>query len=457
MVDYQYKGPVLFVDDEMHIRLSAKQTLELAGFDVTCLENAEDALKQLEQGWPGIVISDIKMPGMDGLAFMEKAHDIDNDVPIILITGHGDVTMAVQAMRDGAYDFIEKPFPSELLTDVASRAMEKLSLVRENRELREKLKNQTGIASSLLGKSQPIEHLRSLIRNIAPTDTDVLITGETGTGKEMVARCLHESSPRHNGHFVAVNCGAMPDNIFESELFGYEPGAFPGNPNRRIGKIEYSSGGTLFLDEIETLPLTLQVKLLRVLQERSIERLGSNQVIPLNLRIVAASKIDLMEAVSNGSFREDLYYRLSVVLIPTPPLRTWKEDIPLLFQHFAGEAAERFNRDVPEILPVQSQSLASHNWPGNVRELKNAAERFILSAGQNPLNIQSSVPVGQKQTGQQSLPQKVEAFEKGLIMQALEETHGSIKDAMEILDIPRKTLSDKMKKYEIDRTSFVKS
>ncbi len=455
MVDYQYQGPVLFVDDEMHIRLSAKQTLELAGFDVVCLENAEDALKQLEQGWPGIVISDIKMPNMDGLTFMEKAHEVDKDVPIVLITGHGDVTMAVQAMRDGAYDFIEKPFPSELLIDVASRAMEKLSLVKENRELREKLKNQSGF-SSILGKSQPIDHLRNLIGNIAPTDTDVLITGETGTGKEMVARCLHENSARHNGHFVAVNCGAMPDNIFESELFGYEPGAFPGNPNRRVGKIEYSAGGTLFLDEIETLPLTLQVKLLRVLQERSIERLGSNQVIPLNLRIVAASKVDLLEEVSKGNFREDLYYRLSVVLVPTPPLRNWKEDIPMLFQHFAGEAAERFSRDLPGILPAQSQTLATHDWPGNVRELKNAAERFVLSGGQNPLHAPGAPATDTTGTNHQTLPHKVETFEKGLIMKALEESSGSIKDAMDILGIPRKTLSDKMKKYQLDRTKFIK-
>ncbi|WP_135076644.1 sigma-54 dependent transcriptional regulator [Terasakiella sp. SH-1] len=450
MVDYQYKGPVLFIDDEMHIRLSAKQTLELAGFDVVCLENAEDALKQLEQGWPGIVISDIKMPTMDGLTFMEKAHDIDKDIPIILITGHGDVTMAVQAMRDGAYDFIEKPFPSELLSDTAGRAMEKLSLIRENRELREKLKNQSGIAENLLGKSQPIEQLRKLIGNVANTDTDVLIMGETGTGKEMVARCLHENSTRHNAHFVAVNCGAMPESIFESELFGYEPGAFPGNPNRRIGKIEHSSGGTLFLDEIETLPMTMQVKLLRVLQERSIERLGSNQVIPLNLRILAATKADLLHEVQKGNFREDLYYRLSVVMIPTPPLRNWKEDIPLLFQHFAQEASQRFSRDCPIIREGQIQGLVAHNWPGNIRELKNAAERFVLNDGQSPLAGEQAA----LNEDSQNLPQKVEAYEKGLIMQALEKAGGSIKGAMEILGVPRKTLSDKLKKYEIDRADF---
>jgi len=451
MVDYQYKGPVLFIDDELHIRLSAKQTLELAGFDVVCLENAENALKQIEQGWPGIVISDIKMPNMDGLAFMEAAHQIDSNLPIILITGHGDVTMAVQAMRDGAYDFIEKPFPSELLSDVAGRAMEKLALVRENQALKEKLKTHGAINSGLLGKSPPIEHLRELVTNISDTDTDVLIVGETGTGKEMVARCLHDNSSRSNAHFVAVNCGAMPDTIFESELFGYEPGAFPGTSNRRIGKIEYSSGGTLFLDEIETLPMAMQVKLLRVLQERSIERLGSNAVIPLNLRIVAASKADLLEEVQKGNFREDLYYRLNVVMIQTPPLRNWKEDIPLLFQHFAEEAGQRLSRPPAEVKPGQIQALMQHNWPGNVRELKNAAERFVLSGGQNPVHVRLS----NTSHDDQSLPEKVEAFEKSLIMQALEKTDGSIKDAMEILGIPRKTLSDKLKKYEIDRSDFV--
>jgi len=450
MVDYQYKGPVLFVDDELHIRLSAKQTLELAGFDVVCLETAEDALKQIQQGWPGIVISDIKMPNMDGLAFMEAAHKIDRNLPIILITGHGDVTMAVQAMRDGAYDFIEKPFPSELLSDVAGRAMEKLSLLRENRALREKLKKQSGVSSTFLGKSRPIEYLRNLIANISDTDTDVLVVGETGTGKEMVARCLHDNSSRCNGHFVAVNCGAMPDSIFESELFGFEPGAFPGTTNRRIGKIEYSSGGTLFLDEIEALPMSMQVKLLRVLQERSIERLGSNTVIPLNLRIVAASKANLLDEVEKGNFREDLYYRLSVVVVETPPLRDWREDIPLLFQHFVEEAAQRMSRDANEIKQGQLQALMQHNWPGNVRELKNAAERYVLSAGQNPLTMRLS----STSNDEQSLPEKVEAFEKGLIMQALEKSNGSIKDAMEILGIPRKTLSDKLKKYEIDRADF---
>ncbi|GGF74686.1 Fis family transcriptional regulator [Terasakiella brassicae] len=450
MVDYQYKGPVLFVDDELHIRLSAKQTLELAGFDVVCLETAEDALKQIQQGWPGIVISDIKMPNMDGLAFMEAAHKIDRNLPIILITGHGDVTMAVQAMRDGAYDFIEKPFPSDLLNDVAGRAMEKLSLLRENRALREKLKKQSGVSSNFLGKSRPIEYLRNLIANISDTDTDVLVVGETGTGKEMVARCLHDNSSRCNGHFVAVNCGAMPDSIFESELFGFEPGAFPGTTNRRIGKIEYSSGGTLFLDEIEALPMSMQVKLLRVLQERSIERLGSNTVIPLNLRIVAASKANLLDEVEKGNFREDLYYRLSVVVIETPPLRDWREDIPVLFQHFVEEAAQRMSRDANEIKQGQLQALMQHNWPGNVRELKNAAERYVLSGGQNPLTMRLS----STSSDEQSLPEKIEAFEKGLIMQALEKSNGSIKDAMEILGIPRKTLSDKLKKYEIDRADF---
>ncbi|NVK18906.1 MAG: sigma-54-dependent Fis family transcriptional regulator [Methylocystaceae bacterium] len=456
MVDYQYKGPVLFIDDEMHIRLSAKQTLELAGFDVVCLETAEEALKQIEQGWPGIVITDIKMPNMDGLEFMARVQKIDKDLPVILITGHGDVTMAVQAMRDGAYDFIEKPFPSDLLSDVASRAMEKLSLLKENRELRAKLQKQGDLASGILGKSKPIEHLRSQIANIANTETDVLIAGETGTGKEMVARCLHENSNRHNGHFVAVNCGAMPENLFESELFGFEPGAFPGSNTRRIGKIEYSSGGTLFLDEIETLPLSMQVKLLRVLQERSIERLGSNQVLPLNLRIVASTKADLLNEVEKGNFREDLYYRLSVVMVHTPPLRNWKEDIPALFQHFAIEASEKFGRPLPDMKNAQTESLMSHNWPGNVRELKNASERFILSQGQNPLQSDMAQPPASRESTK-SLAEKVETYEKALIMQALEQTEGSIKEALDILDIPRKTLSDKMKKYDIDRMNFVKN
>lgn len=452
MVDYQYKGPVLFVDDEMHIRLSAKQTLELAGFDVVCLDNAESALEQLAEGWPGIVISDIKMPGMSGREFMEQAQQSYPEIPIILITGHGDISMAVQAMRDGAYDFIEKPFASELLIDTASRAMERLSLSRENRELRERLAAQDSAHFKILGKSPAISNLRKQIQNIANTDTDILIVGETGTGKEMVAQCIHDNSKRHAENFVAVNCGAMPENIFESELFGFDPGAFPGTIHRRVGKIEYSDNGTLFLDEIESLPLNMQVKLLRVLQERSIVRLGSNTVIDLNLRVLCSSKKNLLEEVQAGNFREDLYYRLSVITIPTPPLRSWKEDIPFLFQHFMHEASGKYGRAIIETGDGLIQQLMNHDWPGNVRELKNAAERFVLSEGENPLQ---SGAIAQAHSNNKPLSEQVEAFEKGLIMGALQKTNGSIKDALDILQIPRKTLSDKMKKYDIERLNFV--
>lgn len=454
MVDYSYKGPVLFIDDELHIRLSAKQTLELAGFDVICLESALEALEHLRQGWPGIIISDIKMPKMDGLSFLEKAQEIDADIPIILITGHGDVSMAVHAMRDGAYDFLEKPFASEILIDTAARAMEKLNLIKENRELKEKLRSSAGAGASFLGKSRAIEQMKSLIENVADTDADVLITGETGTGKEMVARCLHENSSRRHGHFVALNCGAMPEHLFESELFGHEPGAFPGAANRRIGKIEYSSGGTLFLDEIETLPLSLQVKLLRVLQERAVERLGSNDVIDLNLRVLAASKKDLLEEVRAGNFREDLFYRLNVVMVQTPSLRHMIEDVPLLFQHFVDEARQRFNRHDIKISDGQFQALMQQSWPGNVRELKNTAERFVLGAVQ-ALGAPSNTSL--EMDDDLNLVQKMESYEKTLILQALGRTQGSIKDAMELLGLPRKTLSDKMKKYEIDRVDFVQT
>jgi two-component system C4-dicarboxylate transport response regulator DctD len=451
MVDYEYKGPVLFVDDEMHIRLSAKQTLELSGFDVICLENAKDALDQLKQGWNGIVISDIKMPSMDGLEFLAEARKIAPDIPIILITGHGDVSMAVKAMREGAYDFIEKPFAAEILSDTASRAMERFKLVRENQLLREKLRSRSDINDQILGRSSAIENLRQLVANVADTDTDILIQGETGTGKELVARCLHENSARSNAHFVAVNCGAMPENIFESELFGYEPGAFPGNPNRRIGKIEYSSGGTLFLDEVEALPMAMQVKLLRVLQERSIERLGSNVSLPLNLRIVCAAKRDLLSLIEEGSFREDLYYRLNVMVIPTPPLRQCKEDLSLLFNHFSQLASERLSRPIIEASDGLIQSLLAHSWPGNVRELKNAAERFVLSNGKSPLHTQAMVHEDTSQT----LPEKMDLYEKSLIIKAMDETGGNIKETMEILGLPRKTLSDKLTKHQINRQDFL--
>jgi two-component system C4-dicarboxylate transport response regulator DctD len=377
-------GPVFLIDDEKHIRVAGAQMLELAGYEVRAFSSPTEALPLLTPEWSGVVISDIKMPDMDGLTFLGRALEIDRDLPLILVTGHGDINMAVNAIRDGAYDFLEKPFSSEHLSDVIKRAMEKRALTLENRSLRRELETQGGGETRIVGNTPPVHRLRGLIAQIADTDTDVLILGETGTGKELVARSLHEQSGRRANNFVAVNCGALPESMIESELFGHEAGAFTGAQKRRIGKFEHANGGTLFLDEIENMPIALQTRLLRALQERCIERLGSNDLIPLDLRIVAATKVDLKEASAEGAFREDLYYRLNVVTLDIPALRDRADDIPLLFQHFVLLGATRYRREPALPNPAQMHRLLDHDWPGNVRELRRAvpaARRLRSAAG----------------------------------------------------------------------------
>ncbi|MBL4690174.1 MAG: sigma-54-dependent Fis family transcriptional regulator, partial [Rhodospirillales bacterium] len=330
------KGQVILIDDEDDVRISGSQTLELEGFDVIALGAAEDAMQHLTPDWPGVVVSDVRMPKMNGFDLLQHIQGVDRDLPVILITGHGDVAMAIKAIQGGAYDFVEKPAPPEYLIDVVRRALDKRSLVLENRALRDALQSPGGPHHRILGNAPVIERLRETIANIADTDVDVLLIGETGTGKELAARCLHDFSSRREGQFVALNCGAMPEQIIESELFGHEAGAFTGAARKRIGKIEYADKGTVFLDEIESMPLHIQVKLLRVLQERTIERLGGNAVIPVDIRVIAAAKIDLARACEEGGFREDLYYRLNVARIDLPALRDREADIVLLFHHFAA-------------------------------------------------------------------------------------------------------------------------
>jgi two-component system C4-dicarboxylate transport response regulator DctD len=445
-------GPVFLIDDEKHIRVAGAQMLELAGYDVRAFSSPVTALPLLTPEWSGVVISDIKMPDMDGLTFLNRVLEIDRDLPIILVTGHGDINMAVNAIRDGAYDFLEKPFSSEHLSDVIKRAMEKRALTLENRSLRRELESQSASANRLVGNTRSMHRLRGLIAQIADTDADVLILGETGTGKELVARSLHEQSSRSARNFVAVNCGALPESMIESELFGHEAGAFTGAQKRRIGKFEHANGGTLFLDEIENMPLPLQTRLLRALQERSIERLGSNELIPLDLRIVAATKVDLKEASAEGRFREDLYYRLNVVTLEIPPLRDRSEDIPLLFQHFVQLAAIRYRREATPPGPLQVQRLLGHDWPGNVRELRNCAERFLLLGDCAP---QQGDDVDSDRSGAgATLPEQVERFERALIEQALVRHNGSIKEALVTLGLPRKTLNDKMRKHGLDRQDY---
>ncbi len=434
--------PVLYIEDDELVRRASVQSLQLAGFDVTGHASVESAARSINADFPGVIVSDIRLPGASGLDLLAQCHERAPEVPVILVTGHGDISMAVQAMRDGAYDFIEKPFASERLIETVRRALERRTLVLENHALRRELAGQNAVAPRIIGRSPVIEQVRRLIANVAPTDASVLINGDTGAGKELIARSLHEMSPRRDKPFLAVNCGALPEPMFESEMFGYEPGAFTGAAKRRIGKLEHASGGTLFLDEIESMPLGLQVKLLRVLQDGVLERLGSNQPIQVNCRIVAAAKGDMTEHVAAGTFRRDLLYRLNVVTIALPPLAERREDIVPLFEHFLLDAAVRYQRPAPILTDRQRAGLMQRDWPGNVRELRNAADRLVLGVAEDPMA--ASVDAVEDS---QSLKERVEQFERAVIAQALEQTGGAVAVTADRLQLGKATLYEKIKRY----------
>jgi len=437
---------VFFIDDEYDMRLANEQTFALADLEAEFFEDAESALIAIQTSLPLVVISDIRLPGITGQQLLNTLQKQDPDLPVILITGHGDISMAVESIQTGAYDFIEKPFSSDRLIEITRKAIEKRQLTLENRALKKALKSKDTLGPRIIGDTPSIVTLKQMIARVADSHADILLFGETGTGKELVARCLHEQSKRSDSNFVAVNCGAVPENLIESELYGHEKGAFTGADSQRIGKFEFAQGGTLFLDEIESMPMQAQVRLLRVLQERSLERVGSNKAIDLDIRIIAATKVDLKEM---PNFRQDLYYRLNMVTLDLPPLRHRKEDIAQLFHHFLLVAASRYGKAAPALPAHSLQALLSHDWPGNVRELRNAAERFILLGSLSDLNEPENAV-----NGGLSLSQQVDAFEKTLIEQALSLNNGSIKDTMQSLTLPRKTLYDKMQKHAIEKQRF---
>lgn len=439
-------GQVIVVDDEAAIREAVQQWLELSGLHVRSCASAAQALALIDRDFTGVVVSDVRMPGTDGLQLLDKLLELDRDLPVILVTGHGDVPMAVQALRQGAYDFIEKPFTPERLLDSVRRALDKRRLVCENRQLREQFARKDHIEAQLLGVSKPMENLRRQILELAGTSVNILLRGDTGSGKERVARCLHDFSSRAGKPFVALNCAAIPEQLFESELFGHESGAFTGAQGKRIGRIEHADGGTLFLDEVESLPLAQQVKLLRVLQEKTLERLGSNRSIHVDLRVISAVKPDLLDEVKAGRFREDLYYRLNVASLRIPPLCERREDIPLLFEHFAQQAAQRHQREIPALPPGELARLLGHDWPGNVRELINAAERHALG-------LSARV----EEAGEllvQSLAEQMEAFEAQCLHRALQHCQGNITEVMALLQLPRRTLNEKMQRHGLQRSSY---
>ena len=441
--------PILIVDDEEHLRNAARQSLDLEGMESLCFAEAEKALAYVARDFAGILVTDIRMPGMDGLDLMRDALAIDPAFPIILVTGHGDVGLAVQSMRDGAYDFIEKPFAPARLVETVRRALDKRRLTLENRALRSQVGRRDVVEARLTGRSDPMVALRAQVRAIAATDADVLIVGATGTGKEVTARALHRASSRAKAPFVPINCAALPADLIESELFGHEAGAFPGATRARYGKFEHARGGTLFLDEIDSLPLPLQAKLLHAVQNREVTRLGSNDPVALDVRFLAASKLDLETEAAANRFRSDLLYRLNVVTLRLPLLSERREDIPKLFAHLVVEAATRYKLPLPDIPGAVLNAVAAQEWPGNVRELRNAADRFALG-------LDLDLPGAESDAASEGmgLSEAMARHEKSLIAAALTAHGGKLNETYEALGLSRKALYEKMQRYGLSREDF---
>jgi two-component system, NtrC family, C4-dicarboxylate transport response regulator DctD len=449
---------IMIVEDDQLLGQSYKRCLRSLGAEIEIINSAEKALSCLANDWPGIIVTDIMMPGMDGLELMKKVKCLDQDLPVVLVTGRGDIPMAVEAIRDGAYDFLEKPIEMELLKKVIEHALEKRQFVLELRKLRTQVANQSEKSSDILGISPIMEQLRKVIHNVADSQSDVLIYGETGTGKDLVARCLHDQSQRRDHPFVAINCGAIPESIFESELFGHEAGSFTGANQKRIGKFEYAHQGTIFLDEIESMPLNMQVKLLRVLQERVVERMGSNKLIPIDIRVIAATKVDLKKASDQNQFRLDLFYRLNVIPICIPPLRERKDDIPILFRQFVDQYCKNHDMKSPTILPGYFKELVESPWEGNIRELKNEAEKYALGMTDDLVTVPAidgtaDVTFEIEMEGF-TLAERVAEYEKKMIENELIRNKGNINKTLDTLKIPRQTLRDKMKKFGINRDNY---
>jgi two-component system C4-dicarboxylate transport response regulator DctD len=439
-------GRVFIVDDEPDLRASTAQALDLAGIATQEFSMADRVPELVSFGFPGIVLTDIRMPGIDGLTLMNRIHDIDRDIPVILMTGHGDVQLAVRAMHEGAHDFVVKPFSTGQLVEITSRALDFRRLVLENRLLRAVAGQADDLETRLVGRANTMIDLRRRIRTLGPSEADVLIVGETGAGKEVAARALHDMSSRAQRPFVTIDCASLPAALIESELFGHEAGAFIGAMRQRYGKFEHARGGTIVLDDIASMPLEVQGKLLRVIESRVITRLGSNEDYALDVRFMATSRVPLEAEVAADRFRADLLYRLNVVTLRIPPLAERREDIPLLFLKLLAEAAVRHRVTAPEVSPATIAALTSREWPGNVRELRNAADRFALGLGLDRGNV--------GEEAFEKLSDKVAAFERREIEAALAAHRGQLRPVYEALGLSRKTLWEKMQKHGIDKALF---
>lgn len=435
---------ILLIDDDEDVRSSLAQTFELNGLSAETFPRAEPALDRLGPQFPGIVICDIRMPRMDGLAFLQAALARDADLPVLLITGHGDVALAVEALGKGAYDFIEKPFATERLISAVRRALDKRRLTLDLRGLRGSGPDEAALDGIVLGRAPAIVEIRRKVRTIAESALDVLIEGATGTGKEHVARGIHALSSAAQRPFVAINLAALPVEHVEAELFGYAANAFPGAVRSRIGRLEQGRRGTIFLDEVGSAPLALQAKLLRVLEERAVYPLGASEPVPLEARFIASSRAPLGDLVEAGQFRDDLLYRLNPVTLRMPDLGARREDIPRIFARFVHEAAKRMDRPVPDLSPDLLMRLTQRDWPGNLRELRSAADLLVLGLEDTPTASPPS----------ETLAERLDRAEKEMITSTLAVHDGSLKATYEALGIGRKTLYEKMQKHGIRREAF---
>ncbi len=444
---------ILVVDDEKNYLLVLGALLEDEGYKISTAPSAEAALTLLQEFEPDLLITDMRMPGMSGLQLVEKAHAAYPELPLIIMTAFGTVENAVDAMKQGASDYILKPFENQTLLLTVERCLKLRRLLTQNRLLREDLSQGLG---ALVGSSPAMREVYTVINKVAATKATVLITGESGTGKELVARAIHQASNRVHAPFVAVHCMALSESLLESELFGHEKGAFTGASARRKGRFEMAQEGTIFLDEVGEISLNLQVKLLRVLQERSFERVGGNETLQVDVRVVAATNRDLENAVANGHFREDLYYRLNVMQIKLPSLRERKEDLPLLTAHFIQKLAAEMGRAAPTMAPAAMQKIYDYPWPGNVRELENAIERAVIMADSAilPAHLALHMPEGETAGAAESAPagdlnQAVEELERRMIITALAKAGGVAAHAAAALGLSKTNLAYKMKKYNI--------
>ncbi|HEX8853441.1 MAG TPA: sigma-54 dependent transcriptional regulator [Pyrinomonadaceae bacterium] len=449
------KGRVLIVDDEPFIAESLGEMLGGWGYETEIASDGLGALARAEEFRPSVVITDVLMPNLDGFGLLRELREQQPEAAVILLTGQGSVEMAMRAIQEeGAYHYFEKPLDFDKLRLVVERAVEHAETRRENDALRRQLRDR-GTFGELVGVSEPMRQVYAIIEQVASSSASVLITGESGTGKELVARTMHNLSPRRRAPFIAINCSAIPETLMESELFGHEKGAFTGAASRRQGCFELANSGTLLLDEIAEMPPLLQAKLLRVLEERAVRRLGGSQEIPIDVRVLAATNRDPHEAVRRGDFREDLLYRLNVITIELPPLRRRKEDLPLLAQHLVAQLAERHQRPARFLTPAALEALQSHHWPGNVRELRNVVERAVIICSGEAIERHhlAPYPLDQRQKAREqdtiTLPvgTPIEEVERQMILRTLQKTDNNKTRAAELLQISLKTLHNKLRAY----------